>query len=143
MNLVKRQSVPLASVIDELFKPDWFGGFQDFEKNVPLVNIQEAETNFLIELAVPEMKKKDFNIEIDSNVLTISSVILNENEEINFNGRYTRKEFNFSSFKRSFTLSNTVNTEKINALYENGVLAITLPKKEEALPKPKRLIEIN
>ncbi len=143
MNLIKKQTVPLSSVLDELLKPDWFGGFQDFEKNIPSVNIIEAETNFLIELAVPGMKKENFDIEIDSNILTVSAEISNENEGNNFKGNYTRKEFDFSSFRRSFTLPNTVNTEKINATYQDGVLVISLFKKEEALPKPKRLIEIN
>jgi HSP20 family protein len=95
-----------------------------------------------VELAAPGKKKEDFNIELEDNVLTISSEARSEKEEKDNEGKYTRREFSYSSFKRAFTLPETVNDYEINASYENGVLHITLPKKEEALPKPKRLIEI-
>ncbi|WP_187656959.1 Hsp20/alpha crystallin family protein, partial [Flavobacterium macrobrachii] len=95
-----------------------------------------------LELAAPGKTKEDFIIEIDHNVLTISSETKNETEQTENNGRYTRREFSYTSFRRAFTLPETVNTDAINAVYENGVLLITLPKKEEALPKPKRLIDI-
>jgi HSP20 family protein len=140
MNLIKRNTVPFPSIIDELLKPDWLGGMQNFNANVPAVNIKETDSSFGIELAAPGKTKEDFNIEIDHNVLTISSEEKSEKEETE--GKYTRKEFSYSSFRRAFTLPETVNTESINATYENGVLNVTLPKKEEALPKPKRLIEI-
>lgn len=140
MNLMKRNTVPFPSIIDELFKPDWLGGIQGFNATIPAVNIKETDTNFGIELAAPGKKKEDFNIEIDHNVLTISSEEKAEKEEKE--GKYTRKEFSYSSFRRAFTLPETVNTENINAVYENGVLQVSLPKREEALPKPKRLIEI-
>jgi HSP20 family protein len=140
MNLIKRNTVPFPSIIDELLKPDWLGGIQNFNTNVPAVNIKETDTSFGIELAAPGKKKEDFNIEIDHNVLTISSEEKTEKEKTE--GKYTRKEFSYSSFRRAFTLPETVNTESINATYENGVLYVALPKREEALPKPKRLIEI-
>lgn len=140
MNLIKRNTVPFPSIIDELLKPDWLGGMQSFNNNIPAVNIKETDTSFGIELAAPGKTKEDFNIEIDHNVLTISSEEKSEKEETQ--GKYTRKEFNYSSFRRAFTLPETVNTDSINATYENGVLYVALPKKEEALPKPKRLIEI-
>lgn len=141
MNLIKRNpSVVFPSLLDEFFKPDFFGGVQNFSNNVPLVNIKESETDFVIELASPGLTKEDFHIEIDNDALTISSESKTENESSN--EKYTRKEFSFSAFTRTFTLPETVNSENINAIYENGVLNITLPKKEEALPKPKRLIEI-
>jgi HSP20 family protein len=140
MNLIKRNSVPFPSIIDELLKPDWLGGIQNFNTNLPAVNIKETDSSFGIELAAPGKTKEDFNIEIDHNVLTISSEVKSEKEETE--GKYTRKEFSYSSFRRSFTLPETVNAENINATYENGVLHVSLPKKDEALPKPKRLIEI-
>ena len=140
MNLIKRNTVPFPSIIDELLKPDWLGGIQNFNTNVPSVNIKETDTSFGIELAAPGKKKEDFNIEIDHNVLTISSEEKTEKEETE--GKYTRKEFSYSSFRRAFTLPEMVNTENINATYENGVLHVALPKREEALPKPQRLIEI-
>ncbi len=142
MNLIKRNSVPFPSIIDELLKPDWLGGIQNFNANVPAVNIKETDTNFGIELAAPGKTKEDFNIEIDHNVLTISSEEKNEKEEKDNRGKYTRREFSYSSFRRAFTLPESVNSDSINATYENGVLHVTLPKREEALPKPKRMIEI-
>jgi HSP20 family protein len=142
MNLIKRNTVPFPSIIDELLKPDWLGGMQNFNANIPAVNIKETDTNFGIELAAPGKTKEDFNIEIDHNVLTISSEEKTEKEEKNTEGKYTRREFSYSSFRRAFTLPESVNADSINATYENGVLHVTLPKREEALPKPKRLIEI-
>ena len=142
MNLIKRNTLPFPSIIDELLKPDWLGGMQNFNTNVPAVNIKETDTSFGIELAAPGKNKEDFNIEIDHNVLTISSEEKTEKEEKTNEGKYTRKEFSYASFRRAFTLPETVNTDSINATYENGVLHVALPKREEALPKPKRLIEI-
>lgn len=142
MNLVKRSTVPFPSIIDELFKPDWLGGIQNLNPNVPAVNIKETDFNFEIELAAPGKTKEDFNIEIDHNVMTISSEQKEEKERVEEDGRYTRKEFSYTSFRRSFTLPESVNTDSINATYENGLLQIKLPKREEALPKPKRLVEI-
>ncbi len=142
MNLIKKNTVPFPSIIDELFKPDWLGGMQNFNTNVPAVNIKETDLSFGIELAAPGKKKEDFNIEIDHNVLTISSEEKNEKEEKDNDGKYTRKEFSYSSFRRSFTLPETVNSDAIQANYETGVLHLVLPKREEALPKPKRLIAV-
>lgn len=142
MNLVKRNYNNFPSIIDEFLKPDWFGGFQNLQTNIPAVNIKETDTNYSLELAAPGKVKDDFVIEIDHNVLTISSEVKTENEQKDDNGRYTRREFSYAAFRRAFTLPETVNTEDINANYENGVLYISLPKKQEALPKPKRLIDI-
>ena len=142
MNLVKRSTVKFPSILDELLKPDWLGGIESFNATIPAVNVKENDTSFALELAAPGKKKDDFNIEIDRNVLTISSEFKNENEAIEEEGRYTLKEFSYSSFRRSFTLPEAVNPDYINATYDNGVLNVTLPKKDEALPKPKRLIEI-
>lgn len=143
MNVIKRNNnVIFPSIIDEMFKPDWLGGVQNFGANVPAVNIKETDTVFRIELAAPGKKKEDFNVEVDHNVLTISSEERSETNEKDNEGKYTRKEFSYNSFRRSFTLPETVNLDTINASYEDGVLHVTLPKKEEALPKPKRLIEI-
>ena len=140
MNVVKRNTVPFPSIIDEFLKPDWLGGMQTMQATIPAVNIKESTKSFLIELAAPGKSKEDFNVEIDHNMITISSETKQETEIQE--GKYTRKEFNYSSFRRVFTLPETVNTDSIHASYENGVLKIDLPKKEEALPKPKRLIEI-
>ncbi len=138
--LVKRNNFILPNVMDEFFKPDWFGGMNTSLATLPKVNIKEGEKDFSLELAIPGFKKEDFNIEIDNDVLTISSEVKREEETEKEN--YTRREFSMSSFKRAFTLPETVDADSINAVYEGGILKLTLPKREEALPKPKRLIEI-
>jgi len=142
MNLVKRNTANRAfpSVMDELFK-DLMGGTQYEHKAVPPVNIRETDESFTVELMAAGLKKEDFNIEVDNDLLTISSEVRKENSEET--AKFTRREFSFTSFKRSFTLPETVKHDEINAAYEDGILRITLPKKEEALPKAKRLIEIS
>ncbi|GLB53551.1 hypothetical protein NBRC110019_25920 [Neptunitalea chrysea] len=142
MSLVKRNNnVWLPNLLDEFFmKPDFFGGVQNLGTSTPPVNIKDTEKEFFVELAVPGRKREDFNLEVDDNVLTVSSEVKSENEVKDKN--YTRREFNYTSFRRAFTLPETVNEDAIKATYEDGVLTITLPKKEEALPKAKRFIEI-
>lgn len=145
MNAVKRNNSNVnglfPSVMDELFR-DWAGGTQAVNKMVPPVNIRETEKDFYVAIMAAGMNKEDFNIEVDNDVLTISAEVKSQNKEPE-EGKYTRREFSFSSFKRAFTMPETVNTDDINASYENGVLTLTLPKKEEALPKPKRMIDIS
>lgn len=141
MNLIKRNSnLILPSLLDEIFKPDWNGGIQNFNTSVPAVNIRESETGFALELFAPGLKKEDFNIEIEQRTLSISSEIQKEAKEDN--EIYSRKEYSIKSFRRSFNLPETVNFDAIEANYENGILHLHLPKREEALPKPKRVIEI-
>lgn len=109
---------------------------------LPAVNIQESKDDFLVSMAVPGMTKKDFKIDLNDNVLTISSEKKEEkrSEEVNF----TRQEYSYQAFSRSFTLpKDVVNDEKISAKYENGELKILIPKKEEAKPKKPKLISIN
>ncbi len=140
MSIVRRNNLLFPSLMNEMFRPDWFGGMENFGNTLPAVNIKENERNFELEIAIPGQKKEDFNIEVDNNVLTISMEHKKEDEVKEDN--YTRREFSYSAFKRAFTLPETVNEDKINASYTDGILRFTLPKKEEALPKPKRLIEI-
>ena len=140
MSIVKRNSLFFPSLMNDFMGPDWFGGTEKYNTSVPAVNIKDNNEGFELELAVPGMKKDDFTVEIDNDVLTISSEMQSEKEESNDN--YTRKEFSFTSFKRAFTLPETVDGSKIDAKYEDGILRLILPKKQEALPKPKRLIEI-
>ena len=140
MSLVKRNSLILPSLMNDIFNPDWFGGIENTNRNLPAVNIKERDNAFVLEFSVPGFKKDDFNIELDNDVLTISSEVKASDETKG--GRFTRKEFSFSAFKRAFTLPETVDGGKINATYESGILKVTVPKKEEALPKPKRFIEI-
>lgn len=141
MSLIKRNDVLFPSLMNEIFKPDWFGGMENYTTNLPAVNIKENEKDFELELAVPGRKKEDFQIEVNENVLTISSETKSEENVDNEN--FTRREFSYTSFKRAFTLPETIDEEHIKATYEDGILTFNLPKKEEALPKPKRLIKLS
>ncbi|MGV0847007.1 Hsp20/alpha crystallin family protein [Empedobacter falsenii] len=118
-----------------------FETFVNSQNQFPAVNIKENEDSFEILLAAPGLKKEDFSIEIDENILKISSEF-KQNEEVK-DEKFSRREFNFSSFKRAFTLPETINEDKIEASYVNGILQLVLPKKEEALPKEKRSIQIS
>lgn len=123
-------------VFDDYFKP-WNEWFDKSNTNLwgramtmPAVNITEHKDEYLVALAVPGMKKDDFKIDVDGNMLTISSEMEESKEEKD--KKFTRKEYNYSSFSRSFTLPEEINKEKIDAKYENGILKISLPRKEEA-----------
>ncbi len=140
MSIVKRNNLFFPTLMNDLMKPDWFGGMENWNTDLPAVNIKDNSEGFVLELAVPGGKKDDFKVEVDNDLLTISSEVKTESKEEKEN--YTRREFAFSSFKRAFTLPETVDGTKIDASYENGILRLSLPKKEEALPKPKRLITI-
>ncbi|WP_405398561.1 Hsp20/alpha crystallin family protein [Maribacter sp. Asnod2-G09] len=140
MSLTKKNDVLFPALMNEIFRPDWFGGTENSRSSLPAVNIKENEKDFELELFVPGRVKDDFKIEIDDTVLSISAEIKEEHKEVKEN--FTRKEFSITSFKRAFTLPETVATDKIEATYEGGVLKFNIPKKEEALPKPKRMIEL-
>jgi len=129
------------SLIDDFFR-DWsVSNFSDTYTTLPAVNIKEDNNGFSLEVAVPGMDKKDFNIDFDNGFLTISSEKKIENEEKSDN--YTQKEYSYQSFTRSFRIpENTIDSNKITANYKNGELIINIPKKEEAKPKPARLIEV-
>ena len=109
-------------------------------KSLPAVNISEGENEFTIEVAAPGLEKKDFKIDLDNECLTIASVREDRNEEAN--DHYTRREFRYSNFSRSFNLPNTIDADNITASHKNGVLNVSLPKKEEAKAKPARQIAI-
>jgi HSP20 family protein len=147
MNLVKRKNEPwFPSIFDDFLTPNWFGEVvnqKDFGMSVPAVNIKEDKESFHVELAAPGKKKEDFNIELEDNMLSISSEDKKEHEEKDKKGHYTRREFSYSSFKRAFTLPETVNAEKIHAKYEDGVLKIDLPKRDVTPAKPKKSIGIS
>ncbi len=122
---------------------DWGqSNYSSTNTSLPAVNVKETNDDFIIELAAPGMEKSDFKINFKNNVLTISSEKKNENEEQKEN--YARKEFSYQSFQRSFTVSdNAVLGDKISAKYNNGILNITLPKREEVKPQPEREIKIS
>ena len=122
---------------------DWDTNFSNPDTTLPSVNIKETENSYKVEMAAPGMKKQDFKIELDNNVLTISSEKSEESQEGNGNERYSRREFSYQSFQRSFTLpKEVVDEDKIEAHYREGVLQLNIPKKEKAKQKPPRKIEI-
>ena len=137
MNLINRQNLMFTSLIDDLFhNQDW----NHISTNIPATNIVEADDHFDIQLAVPGKKKSDFTIEFEESILTISSET--ETKYTEKEGTFTRKEFGCNSFKRSFSIPETVSADKISASYKDGILMVSLPKKTEALPQPKKLISI-
>jgi HSP20 family protein len=140
MSLIRRNTGLFPSIWNDVLTPDWFGGVDQLNQTMPAVNIMEGEKDFTLELAVPGQKREDFNVEVDNDVLTISMDTRDEKSENE--GDYTRREFRYTSFRRAFTLPETVDQDDIKADYKDGILRFTLPKKAEALPKPKRLIEI-
>ncbi|MDP9960041.1 Hsp20/alpha crystallin family protein [Chryseobacterium lathyri] len=149
MNLIKRNSngySTLPSLFDDFFNRELFNwgnnNYSSTSTTVPSVNIRENEDAYEVQIAAPGMDKKDFEVKLDGNLLTISSSKedSSEREENNF----TRKEFSYQSFKRSLELpKDVVDQDNINAKYENGLLLLTIPKKEDAKQKPPRLIEIS
>ncbi len=144
MSLLKNTDRRLPFIFDDLLTTDWFGGTTNVGKigrTTPAVNITESENDFSLELAVPGLKKEDFGVELNHDVLTISSKVVSE--EGTTKDKYTRKEFGYASFTRSFSLPDSVDGTQISANYQDGILSVTLPKKEEAKVQPKRLIEIS
>jgi HSP20 family protein len=138
----RRSSMP--SIVDDFFGRDMLSNFfDDYQTgiSIPAVNIIEGKEDFRIEVAAPGLDKKDFTIDVKNNVLFITSEKRNEEEQ---NGeKYMRREFSYSSFKRSFSLPNSVDSDKIKATHKDGVLSIQIPKKEEAKEKPPKQIQIN
>lgn len=146
VNSNSNQNFPtLSNWLDDIFNRDlipWvFTSNFNTGITLPKVNIKETANDFAVEMAVPGLKKSDFQIDIDNQVLSISTETKEDNEHKEEN--YTRREFGYSSFKRTFTLPESVNADKINASYNEGILSILLPKKEEAKQKPARSIKIS
>jgi HSP20 family protein len=143
---VKRNS-EMPAVLDNMienflgkdFIPSVFGN--EWVHKIPAANVVEAKDNFRVEVAAPGMKKDDFKISVDGDLLTISTEKVNEVKDET--EKFTRREFNHSKFTRTFTLPETVDAEKISAQYVDGLLNITLPKKEESKEKGAKEIKIS
>jgi HSP20 family protein len=144
MSLVKFSN-QFPALFDHFFENDLYDWsnrhFSTTETTLPSVNIKESADEFEVELAAPGFVKSDFTIELNHDMLTISSEKKVENE-IKEGQQFARREFSYQSFSRSFTLPHTVDNDKIKARYENGILRVSIPKKEEAKPKPARHIAI-
>jgi HSP20 family protein len=129
-------------MVDEIFNEDMFRTMgRDQTNTIPKVNVTENKDGFYLEVAAPGLKKEDFHINLDKNLLTIKAS-KETREEDKEEGRVTRREFNYTSFERSFTLPKSAEITAIEAKYENGILELTVPKKEEAKELPARQIEI-
>jgi HSP20 family protein len=135
-----------ANFANDFFNTEWNDWsnrhYSNTNTTLPAVNIKEDDDAFVVEMAAPGMSKKDFKIELDNDLLTISSE-KKEEKESKKDDNYSRREFSYQSFSRSFTLPKTVDSEKISAKYNSGVLSLEIPKKEEAKPKPAKQISIS
>jgi HSP20 family protein len=131
-NQLMRPSLLFDNPIDRIFRSnfDWWDG-DTLEMTVPAINIQEDKKDYRIELAAPGLNKDDFQIDVEGNMMTISCEKETETKEPK-NDNYTRREYNYSTFTRSFTLPDNADTDKVSAKYADGVLNLTVPKKEGA-----------
>ena len=122
---------------------DWSNtNFAGTNSTLPAVNVKENNDQYQIEVAAPGMKKEDFKVNYENGRLTISSELSEEEKEGN-DENFTRREYRYQSFQRSFTVAeNMVESDKIKATYSDGILCITLPKRDEIKPKPAREIKI-
>ena len=132
----------LSQALDNFFNiPDSVGTNLSYTK--PSVNIRENKDSYAIEIAAPGLKKEHFNILVEKDQLIVEATIESNSEISEDEGKYTRREFNYGSFRRSFHISDKINSEKIDAQYEDGILTLTLDKREEAKDKPARTITIS
>lgn len=151
MNLtVKKRNGELSKPFSDWFSPGSIFGsmFSELENRfpgqmgmtMPSANIKETEKEFMIELAAPGLSRRDFQVELDDQLLTIRAEKKEEKEEEEAN--YARREYAYNSFSRSFGLPENSVADKISARYVDGVLKISIPKKEESLSRPKKQITV-
>jgi len=145
MNLIKfnkpAQPKTFSSILDEFFNnsfPETFN--KEWNWNSPSTNIKETDQGFTIEMAVPGIDKKNIDIRVEKDQLIIESAQKNESEESNDN--YTMRQFNYSTFRKSFFLNDKIDSNKINAEYKDGILYIDIEKKEEAKTREPRTIMV-
>lgn len=140
MNLVRKHNSPFfPALFDEWLSNEWLPSSTLPTKQLPSVNIQETDTSFLLELAAPGFKKEDLQVEVEKDILSISSQSDAAAEE---DAQYTRKEYGYRSFRRTFTIPESVDSKKIEAQYKEGILEVKLPKKKEMLQEAKKSIRI-
>ena len=141
MTLIRRVNSNLPDLMESFFSRDLNDALSgNSHGTLPAVNVVETADELRVEVAAPGLKKEDFKLNVNHNQLTISASI--ETKPENSSGKYTRREFNYGSFQRTFTLPRSVDTDKIGASYADGVLHVALPKREEAKAKPARAIEV-
>ena len=148
MSIIKRNEIfPGLNLFDDFFSRDlwnWnLNNNSSTNTTIPMVNVKETNENFEVEMAAPGMNKEDFKVQLEGNLLTITSEKNHENE-VKDGERYSRREFSYQSFQRTFQLpKEVVEADKIEAKYENGVLKLVIPKNENAKPRPPKTIQIN
>ncbi|MFV8346127.1 Hsp20/alpha crystallin family protein [Flavobacterium sp. ZB4P13] len=146
--LVKRNSSfpTVNTLFDDFFSKDVFDwsdkNFSTIGSNLPSVNLKETDNKLEVDLAAPGMKKEDFKVEIDNNMLMISSERKEEKEETRKKDNYYRREFNYQSFCRSFSLPEYIDENKVEASYKDGILHVTIAKKEGSMKKAHKTIAI-
>ncbi|MFW5793672.1 MAG: Hsp20/alpha crystallin family protein [Bacteroidota bacterium] len=140
-----RRGFTMPNILDDFFGRDLLSNVLEDNTgiSIPAVNVLENNDEFKIEVAAPGLDKKDFKVDLDNNVLTISSEKEFKDEEDDKEGKYMRREFSYTSFKRSFTMPQSVDADKIKAKHKDGILQIVIPKKEEAKQKPPKMIDIS
>lgn len=136
--LVKRNYGTLNNLFEEVFGSLPAGNFAK-DLHVPAVNVKETKEAFELELSAPGLQKQDFKLNVDDNLLTISYEKQTSKEQSSEDTKIHRQEFSTRSFKRTFTLDEKIDADKIIAKYENGILSVTLPKKEEVKIAPKAI----
>lgn len=130
------------NIFDRMFR-DGFRDYlsNDFQETIPAVNISEEKDRFFIEMAAPGLEKEDFKISVDGDVMTITA---EKEEQKKEDGKsFSRREYNFSSFSRSFTLPETASISNIEAKYADGVLKLTIPKREIAQTAQTKQITVS
>jgi HSP20 family protein len=139
---VIRNNSIFPGLVSNLFNDDFLNNFFDSRSGntVPAVNIVEGKNDFKIEVAAPGLEKGDFKINVENDMLIVSAD--KEAKKENNDEKFIRREFSFTSFKRAFSLPEDVDAEKISASHKEGVLTISIPKKEEKKAAPSRAIEI-
>ncbi len=138
MNLIKKQSSFFPFIFDEFFQDNWNINVSPNSLYNPSFNLKENDKEFILEFAVPGKNNKDFKIEIDNLVLSISTQINKETSDYIYN----IKEFEFSSFEKSFELPISIDVDKITSTYKNGILSIILPKRMEYQKTEKKIISV-
>lgn len=136
----------LPSLLDDFFTNDFFKIPENRLEtdSIPAVNFKETSNDYELEVAAPGMRKEDFSVELENEKLVISADRKVEKKEEDEDDGYRRREFGYSSFRRSFALSEKlVKSDEIKARYADGVLYVTIPKADEAKAKPTRFIEID
>ena len=140
MNIIRKTTPWFPTLFDEFFTRDFGIDLAPRTYQTPAVNITEKGDAFHLELVAPGKEKKDFHVELEEDTLTISTN--SDSGIVEDDTQFTRREFDYASFNRSFRIPETIDTKSIKANYKNGLLSIVLPKRKEAIPEPKKQIEI-